>query len=218
MAQLIDTFDEGFFRRIADVGLETTRPVFVMGLPRSGTTLVEQILSSHPRVYGAGERMFGRKSFEALPKIVDQTLTPLECIASLDEYTLKRVAGEHLAKLNALDLGCSDRIVDKLPDNYLYAGLLSTMFPRALFILCRRDLRDVAVSNWISDFRSIRWANDPMHIGARFLRFRDLIIHWKKAIPARILEVEYEDTVSDLEGVARRLIAACGLELGSGMS
>ena len=212
VTRLMEAFDEGFFRRLAGVGLETRRPIFVVGLPRSGTTLVEQILASHPGVHGAGERLFGRQSFESLPRIVDRGVSPIECVASLDEYALKRLAGEHLGKLNALDSGRCDRIVNKLPDNYLYMGLLATMFPRSIFILCRRDLRDVAVSNWISDFRSVRWANDPMHIGSRFLRFLDLVRHWKKTIPSAILEIEYENTVSDLEGVARRLLDACGLD------
>ena len=112
----------------------------------------------------------------------------------------------------ALDLGLSDRIVDKLPDNYLYAGLLVAMFPNAAFIHCRRDLRDVAVSCWMSDFRGIRWANNLSHIGRRFRQYCWLMGHWCRVFPAPILEVNYEDTVSDLEGVARRLLEACDLQ------
>ena len=70
-------------------------------------------------------------------------------------------------------------IVDKMPDNYLYLGLLAALFPRATFIHCRRDLRDVAVSCWMTDFRSIRWANDPEHIAARFRQYRRLMDHWQ---------------------------------------
>jgi tetratricopeptide (TPR) repeat protein len=212
VARLVETFDQDFFRRTAGVGLETRRPVFVVGLPRSGTTLVEQILASHPRIYGAGERMFGRRSFEKLPAIMGRNDPPIECVASLDEYSLKRLAGEHLGKLNALDLGRRDRIVDKLPDNYLYIGLLKAMFPNAVFIHCRRELRDVAVSCWMSDFRSIRWANDPSHIASRLRQYRRLADHWERAFPAPFIEVKYEETVSDLEGVARRLLAACSLD------
>jgi tetratricopeptide (TPR) repeat protein len=210
--RLIQVFDQDLFRRTAGLGLETRRPVFVVGLPRSGTTLVEQILASHPRVYGAGERLFGRRSFESLPRVMARDDPPIECVASLDEYSLKRLAGEHLGKLNALDLGRFDRIVDKLPDNYVYMGLLAAMFPDAAFIHCRRDLRDVAVSCWMSDFRSVRWANDPGHIGSRFQRYRGLMEHWRQVFPVPILEVDYEDTVSDLEGVARRLLDHCRLE------
>jgi hypothetical protein len=156
--------------------------------------------------------MFGRRSFEKIPGIIGRNSPPIECVSSLDEYSLKRLAGEHLGNLNALDLGRCDRIVDKLPDKYMYIGLLAAMFPTAVFIHCRRDLRDVAVSCWMSDFRSIRWANDLSHIASRFRQYRRLIEHWKQFFPASVVEVRYEETVSDLEGVVRRLLDACHLE------
>ena len=99
-----------------------------------------------------------------------------------------------------------------MPDNYLYVGLLAAMFPRAAFIHCRRDLRDVAVSCWMTDFRAIRWANDQSHIASRFRQYQRLSEHWRATLPVPVVEVEYEDTVSDLEGVARRLLDACGLD------
>ncbi len=76
----------------------------------------------------------------------------------------------------------------------------------------RRELRDVAVSCWMTNFRQIRWANDPDHIAARFRDYRRLMDHWRRVLPVQILEVDYEETVADLEGVARRLLAWCGLE------
>jgi tetratricopeptide (TPR) repeat protein len=212
VTRLMENFDVEFFRRTAGMGLETRRPVFIVGLPRSGTTLVEQILSSHPKVFGAGERLFGRRTFEKLPSVISPGDSPMDCLGSLDEYAAKRLAGEHLGKLNALDSGRFDRIVDKLPDNYLYMGLLAVLFPRATFIHCLRDLRDVAVSCWMSDFRSVRWANDSEHIASKFLQYRRLTDHWKEVFPTALLEVRYEDTVADLEGVARRLLDACKLE------
>ena len=99
-----------------------------------------------------------------------------------------------------------------MPDNYMYLGLMSVVFPRATFIHCRRDLRDIAVSCWMTDFRSIRWANDPEHIASRFQQYRRMMDHWGSVLPAPIHDVDYEETVDDLESVARRLIAACGLE------
>ncbi len=212
VARLIAAFDTDFFHRTAGHGLATRRPVFVIGMPRSGTTLVEQILASHPRAYGAGERTFARRMFEKLPTVVQAGLTPTECLASLDGCSLKRLAGEHLGKLNALDLGRFDRIVDKMPENYFYIGLLTAKFPAATFIHCRRDPRDVAVSCWMSDFRAVRWANDLEHIGFRFKQYYRMMDHWRKVFPAAIFEVDYENTVSDLEGIARRLLDACGLK------
>jgi hypothetical protein len=81
-----------------------------------------------------------------------------------------------------------------------------------VLIHCRRDLRDVAVSCWMNNFRSIRWANDTDHLTTRFAQYRRAMDHWRAVLPAPVHEVDYEETVADLEGVARRLVAACGLE------
>src|SRR5262249_49567165 len=110
------------------------------------------------------------------------------------------------------DGGGTARVVDKMPDNCLYLGFLAAMFPGATFIHCRRDLRDVAVSCWMTDFRTIRWANDPGHIASRFHEYRRVMDHWQGVLPVPVHEVDYEETVSDLEAVARRLVEACGLE------
>jgi tetratricopeptide (TPR) repeat protein len=210
--RLIGAFSGDWFAAAKSSGLETPRPVFVFGLPRSGTTLIEQVLASHPRIHGAGELRLGRQSFEAIPRVVDRSDPPNECVPALDRAALRRLGEEHLARLDSHAAGRPERIVDKMPDNYMYLGLLAGMFPHAVFIHSRRDLRDVAVSCWMTDFRSIRWANDPEHIASRFAQYRRLMEHWQAALPVPIHAVDYEDTVSDLEGVARRLIAACGLE------
>jgi len=105
-----------------------------------------------------------------------------------------------------------ERIVDKLPDNYLFLGLLAVLFPRATFIHVRRDLRDVAVSCWMTNFRSIRWANDFEHLAGRCHGYRRLMAHWKAVLPVPVHEVVYERLVDDFEPEARRLVAACGLE------
>ena len=104
------------------------------------------------------------------------------------------------------------RIVDKMPDNYVHLGLIAALFPRATLIYCRRDFRDVAVSCWLTGFRSIRWTNATEHIVSRFHQHVRIMNHWKSVLPGRIHQVDYEETVADLEGTARRLVAACGLE------
>jgi hypothetical protein len=98
-----------------------------------------------------------------------------------------------------------------MPDNYLYLGLLALMFPRATFIHVRRDLRDVAVSCWMTNFHSIRWASDQEHIAARFRDYRRLLGHWRAVLPVPVQEVVYERLVDDFETEARRLVTACGL-------
>ncbi len=209
---LLQAFGPEFFRCLAGAGLPTQRPVFIVGLPRSGTTLIEQVLASHSRVHGAGELRLARLTFEAIPAVLGRSELPLICAADLNAEATRRLAEDHLEKLRALDGGRNDRIVDKMPDNYMYLGLAAAMFPRATFIHCRRDLRDVAVSCWMTDFRSIRWANDPQHLALRFQQYRRLMEHWRAVLPATVHDVDYEEAVSDLEGVARRLVAACGLD------
>jgi len=209
---LLATFRADFFTEMSGLGLDTRRPVFVFGLPRSGTTLIEQILASHSLVHGAGELRLAQRSFEAVPSVTGRNEPPLACIPHLDASVIRRLAEQHLDWLAALEGGTSERVVDKMPDNYIHLGFLATLFPRATFVHCRRDLRDVAVSCWMTDFTAIRWANDPEDIAARFRRYRRLMDHWRAVLPVPIHEVDYEETVSDLEGVARRLVAICGLE------
>jgi tetratricopeptide (TPR) repeat protein len=209
---LLKAFDESLFERVAEAGSPSRRPVFIFGLPRSGTTLVEQVLASHPRIHGAGELRLARQSFEAIPAVLGQDQSALACVKDLDAAALHNLAGRHLEALRALAGEAAERVVDKMPDNYLYAGLLALLFPRAVFIHCRRDLRDVAVSCWMTDFRSLRWTNDFQHIASRFGQYRRVMDHWRKVLPVTVHEVDYEDTVTDLEETARRLLAACGQE------
>ena len=104
-----------------------------------------------------------------------------------------------------------------MPDNYIHLGLLATLFPNAVFIHCRRDLRDVAVSCWMTGFRSVRWTNDTHHIASRFQQYDRLMKHWRAVLPAPIHHVDYEETVDDLEGVARRLLDGLRPGVGAGL-
>ncbi len=208
---ILRLFDSAFFARTARMGHDTQRPVFIFGLPRTGTTLLEQVLASHSRVHGAGELRLGRQTFEAIPRVMKREAHPMECVSDLDAASIVRLAEDHLAHLQALAGDKPERVTDKMPDNYMYLGLLATVFPRAVFIHCRRDLRDVALSCWMTDFHSMAWPSDQANIAARFRQYRRLMDHWKTVLPVPIHEVDYEATVSDIEGTARRLVAACGL-------
>jgi tetratricopeptide (TPR) repeat protein len=208
-------FTAELFEQLAGAGSDDSRPVFVFGLPRSGTTLIEQVLASHSRIWGAGELKLTRQSFDAIPSVVDSPGPALDNIARLTPLAIGQLAEQHLHRLVALADGHSgERIVDKMPDNYIYLGLIAAMFPRAILIHCRRDLRDVALSCWATDFRpeNIPWASDPGYMGSRFQQYERLMDHWRSVLPTPIHEVNYEDTVADLEYVARRLLAVCGFE------
>ncbi len=208
---LISAFSPELFSRLHGAGLDTELPLFIVGLPRSGTTLTEQILAHHSRVFGAGELTFARKSFLAIDENSATDDDALQKSVHLSANDLHRLGRVHLEQLRSLHASAA-RIVDKMPDNYMYLGLLSLLFPKARFIYCRRDLRDVAVSCWMTHFRHIRWANDLDHIRSRFEEHLRIMDHWRRVLPVPVLEVDYEELVADLEGVARRMLAWCGLD------
>ena len=207
VARTIETCNLDFFDQVRGFGLESEVPVFIVGLPRSGTSLVEQILASHSQVFGAGELQLASGTMAELGK---RGANPTEGLRRLDRHTAHRLAGPHLQKLRAFN-PVALRIVDKMPENYLHLGLLACLFPRAKFVHCRRDLRDVAVSCWLTPFREVPWSNDQEHIVSRFHAYQRIMEHWRRILPAPLLEVGYEETVADLEDVARRLVAWCRL-------
>jgi tetratricopeptide (TPR) repeat protein len=207
ITRMIEVCTPAFFERVRGFGLESELPVFIVGLPRSGTTLIEQILASHSQIFGAGEIPLAMDTFAALG---GQGSDPIEGLGQLNRQTARQRAARHLEKLGRLN-PTALRIVDKMPDNYLYLGLLASLFPRAKLIHCRRDLRDVAVSCWMTPFQKVPWANDQQHIVSRFQQHQRIMEHWRKVLPLPVLEVDYEETVADLEGVARKLVAWCGL-------
>lgn len=209
---LLQSFDGEFYTRFSGQGSNSCRPVFVFGLPRSGTTLVEQVLASHSLVHAAGELRLARMTFEAIPRVVGRKVTPRECVANLDTAALEHLAQLHLEQLQSIDGGRSVRIVDKMPDNYLYLGLLAVLFPKATFIHCRRDLRDVVLSCWMTDFRSIRWADEPAHLTSRVHEYTRVMDHWRAVLPIPVHEIGYESMIDDFEDVARRLVATCQLD------
>jgi len=211
---LVGAFGREFFDRVAGAGLQTRQLAFIIGLPRSGTTLMEQVLASHPQVFGAGELPLARRTYELLPTMLGVDAPSADCVAHLDPLTIHSLAQAYLERVLGLagERQSAERIVDKMPDNAYHLGLLIGLFPRATIIHCRRDLRDVALSSWMADFRSVLWANDPGHIATRFQAHHRIMEHWRATLPAEIHEVVYEELVDDLEGVGRRILAALGLD------
>jgi tetratricopeptide (TPR) repeat protein len=210
--RLIEVFDPAYFGRVRGFGIESERPVFVVGMPRSGTTLVEQILAAHPRVFGAGERRFAAAGLGLLPALLGRSADPLDCLGDLTSQAARHSAEWHLGRLAQLDGGRAERVVDKMPDNYALLGWIVTLFPRARLIHVRRDPRDVALSCWMTNFAEIRWANDLAHIAARIRQYQRLMAHWRAVLPAPVLELDYEKLVADPERLGRRLLEWVGLD------
>ena len=211
VSDVLAAFTPGLFARLGGFGLETERPVFIVGLFRSGTTLAEQILASHSRVFGGGELHYCEETFQSLPEATNRDDTPCKCLLDLDRKTVRRLAQRHLHRLRTLDERAL-RIVDKMPENYQYLGLIRVLFPQARLIHCRRNLRDVALSCWMTNFTSSPWACDTDYIVSHFEEYLRLMDHWQKVLPAPPLEVDYEQLVEDTEAMAHRIVEWCGLE------
>jgi tetratricopeptide (TPR) repeat protein len=208
--QLIEACSPAFFERVRGWGDRSERPVFVVGLPRSGTSLVDQILASHGQIHGAGELVLVRDLVRSLPALrVGSTLA--ECLAQLDREPFQALAQGYLDAVAAID-SASPRLVDKMPENLLYLGLIAALLPGARIIHCRRDLRDVALSCWMTEFTAVRWAFDAGQITSRIRESQRIGEHWQRVLPTRVLDVHYERLVTDLEPVARQLVAWCGLD------
>ncbi len=183
------------------------QPVFVVGMPRSGTTLVEQIAASHGRIRGMGETMdiWGMvKRLEARQPGIHPSLW--------DREAVQRETKAHLAHLRAAS-GDADRVIDKLPDNVMMLGYIAMLFPRARVIVCRRDPRDVCLSCYFQQFNDATpWSLDLADCAIRMREVSRLMDFWCSVQPLRILEMHYEALVGDLEGQSRRLIDFLGLD------
>lgn len=211
LERLIATFDAGFFAGRREFGVSSELPVLIVGMPRSGTSLVEQILASHPLVHGAGEIDDLRRMVRSLPHRL-KTATPFpECVADLDRETVAALAHEYLARLHRRG-DAALRVTDKLPGNYVRLGLVALLLPGARVIHCRRHPLDTCLSCYFQNFADgLRFTYDLSHLGLAYRGYRLLMGHWRRTLPVRMLDLCYEDLVTDLEAAARRLVAFCGL-------
>lgn len=205
-------FPKEAFENRKYAGLDDDRPVFIVGMPRSGSTLVEQILSSHPDIYGAGEvkhlsRALGqlRDRFPALPKYP-------EMVGKVTPAQLDIVAKNYQAAL-AQGAGDAKRITDKLLTNYFFLGLINLLFPKAKVIHTRRDPVDTCLSGFTKLFKDdMPHSYDLGELGRYYGKYRELMEHWEKVLPEGFLTtVVYEDVVADTEKEAKRLIEFLGL-------
>jgi tetratricopeptide (TPR) repeat protein len=208
--RLIATFTQEYFERVKGFGSSSELPVFIVGMPRSGTTLVEQIIASHPDVFGAGETRNVRRLLTELPvEIVTGGEYP-ECVAGLTREVADRLADGFLERLRMLG-GEKSRVTDKLPMNFHHLGLIATLFPHARIIHCRRDPLDVGWSCYFQNFREIYFASDLRVLGEYQRQYERLMAHWAKVLPVPVLDVSYEVLVENLEREARKLVSFCGL-------
>jgi Flp pilus assembly protein TadD len=180
-------------------------PVFVVGMPRSGTTLMEQILAAHPSVHGAGERSALGEMFAAFGG-GGPDAARVQRIAALDAATLDAAAGRYLGELRALAPG-AQRIVDKMPGNYRLLGLVALLFPGARIIHCQRDPRDIGLSIFTFRFFGYHpYAHDLGDLGWYIAEQDRIMAHWRSALPNLILPVQLSDWVTDFDATLRRVL------------
>ncbi len=218
---LFDRIEAAFSRELIAAksanGDPSQAPVFVIGMPRSGTTLVEQIIASHPLAYGAGELQTFNDVVLALRGPDGSALAYPEFLGSIDASAFRQIGARYGALLGELAArhGRPDaaRITDKMPSNYYFAGLIHLALPNATIIHTVRDPVDTCISCFSKLFSAQQdHTYDLAELGRYYKRYERLMAHWRTVLPPdRILEVRYEDVVADLEGQARRIIARCGL-------
>jgi len=214
----IEVFTPELVERLKGKGHPSKRPIFVLGMPRSGTTLTEQILGSHSMVYPAGELGFVPRIASLIPKVLKQQgKEPKgwpEGIVEFDEFLLKAAGQYYLDKISKLD-DKAPRVVDKLPHNFDYVGLILLMFPNAKVIHLVRDDFDVAVSNYQQNFAAkhgtMGFAFDLKWIGHMLNDHRAIMEHWHKLFPGRIYDLDYKRLTEEPEKVIKELLEFCEL-------
>jgi hypothetical protein len=210
---MIAAFTAEFLDERRGWGIPDPRPVFVLGLPRSGTSLVEQILASHSQIHGAGELKDVDRLFQRLPELTGRPdQNAFEALGNLTIESAQAAARQYVRRLESLAPSSARRVVDKMPDNFRMIGLIALLWPSARVIVCRRDLRDIAVSCWQNGFQNLPWSNNWGDMARRFADYQRVMEHWLRIKPLECLEVAYESLVGDIETHSRRLIDFVGLE------
>lgn len=205
-------FPAAFFARRSSFGSRSRRPVFIVGMPRSGTTLVEQILASHPEVAAGGEMETMPAIAKTLARRIGSTHPYPDCLAELSEAESRDLAAEYLAALDRVSR-TAPRVTDKLPLNFLNLGLIALLFPQATIIHCRRDPLDTCLSCYFARFSGhLGFTFSLEALGAYYRGYRRMMRHWHDALPLPVLDVDYEELIANQEAVSRRIVAHCGLE------
>jgi tetratricopeptide (TPR) repeat protein len=220
-ARIRAIFSADYFTRRRDFGDPSTLPMFVVGMPRSGTTLVEQIIAGHSQIFGAGELGVIPSRIAALERwerhIGSGRAYPV-CMDDVTAHLSQGMARQVLEELQGYIVEAKPEaryVVDKLPHNFEHIGFIKLLFPKAKIISVRRDPRDIAMSNYFTDYQAkhggMGFAYDLGWIGEQLADHNLLMDHWQQCFPGEILEILYEDVVEDTEGMARRMLDYIGV-------
>jgi hypothetical protein len=203
-------FTGQMMRNNEGAGEPSPAPAFILGMPRSGTTLAEQILASHPKVFGAGEIPDFARALAAIGPV--SPLRAPEAALQMSREQWRRLGAAYLGNIRAR-APAAERIVNKMPDNFRFVGLIHLALPNARIIHVRRDPIDTCLSCFSKQFAgNLPYSYDLAELGRYYRAYEALMAHWRRVLPqGAMLEVRYEEIVADLEGQARRILAYCGL-------
>jgi len=210
--ELIATFNPASMAQLPRSRNHSQQPVFIVGMPRSGTSLVEQILSSHPQVFGAGELNEINLLARSVADVTGGDTGYPACIHSISQTSVDKLAQQHL---DCLDTFSPDalRITDKLPHNFMHLGLISILFPEAHIIHCVRNPLDTCLSIYFQNFNWMhQYSNDLAHLGNYYNQYQRLMEHWTTTLDIPLLEVQYEHLVKDQKKTSQSIVKFCGLE------
>ena len=210
-AELGQNFTRELFDKHAGAGNPDPTPIFVVGMPRSGTTLVEQILASHPDVAGAGELTLLRELVVGQTS-GDASMDYAKMLAGMDDAACTRLGTRYVEALRGFSK-TARHITDKMPGNFMLIGMIKLMLPNARIIHCVRDAADTGISIYRNFFSThLGYAYDLGEIGHYHRLYQSLMAHWHKVLPGFVNDVSYEALVADQEGETRRLLALCDLD------
>lgn len=209
--RLIATYSKDFFARKHGFGNHSRRPVFVVGLPRSGTTLVEQIIASHGSVHGAGELESLAGVHHSITQRFQGPVPAPQCMSLIDARTADEFSALYLDELRFRS-PTAERVVDKLPGNFVRVGLIKTLFPDAYVVHCTRNPRDTCLSLYFHYFPALLCSFDLHELGRYYVDYRRLMAHWDGLFPGEVFEVRYEELVAEPERISRGLVDHLDLE------
>jgi tetratricopeptide (TPR) repeat protein len=213
---LIGLFTPEFFASRRHLGHASQKPIFILGMPRSGTTLTEQIVSSHPDVFGAGELAAMTAIASSLGFADGPMPTYCEQIKNLERKSTLALAERYLSDL-AWRAGEVPYVTDKMPHNFEHLGLIALLFPHARIVHCARNPLDNCVSCFTNRFSESHGYNtDLATLGLYYREYHRLMAHWRRVLPLEIFELRYEELIADTEAVSRRLLNFLGPEWHQG--
>ena len=204
-------FSPALFEQFSGTGNASREPVLIVGMPRSGTTLLEQVLSAHPQIRPAGELRKLSELVLRLEQSADDKAAYPECLNEIDPGQLEEMASAYLTELTGR-AGAAQRMTDKMPMNFMNVGLMALLFPDVTFLHCVRNSLDTCVSNYFQHFPpGLDYAYDLEELGRYYALYQDMMAHWCQVLPGRLLDVHYEALVNEPRSTLEPVLASLGL-------